>query len=242
MSTAARVKLSSSAEEARQYDAQEMVSLLAHELRQPLSAMESLSCYLEMVLPAHESKARTQVEKMQELLRQTDWILTDALHILQAVNAHPVLMDWNETLMEIVSEGGATPGGNIEFMLEDSIPPILFDLDQARHLAIGIFLFLRKLSRDKCAVHVSSKLEPGFVELELACVAPEANPDSWAALFAPFNPHAPCGSGLTMASARQIVRRHNGTIEVQTRPADLVAIALRFPIPPRSQEHISSPT
>ena len=203
--------------------------------------MESLSCYLEIVLPPHETKARLQVEKMQDLLRQTNWILSDAIHVLQVTNAHPVLMDWNETLMEIVSEAGATPGENIEFALEDSIPPILFDVDQARHLAIATFYFLRKLSRDRSAVRVSSKSIPGLLELEFSCLAPDANPESWEALFEPFNPHAPYGSGLSMASARQIVRRHDGTIEVQARPAGLVAIELRFPTQPCSQAHISSP-
>ena len=85
MSTAETVKPISSEEELTQFGAQEMVSLLTHELRQPLSAMESLSCYLEIVLPPHETKARAQVEKMQELLRQTSWILGDAIHFLRAV-------------------------------------------------------------------------------------------------------------------------------------------------------------
>lgn len=241
MSTAESVKRYLRAPEAPRYDAQEIVSLLAHELRQPLSTMESLSCYLEIVLPPDECKARMQVEKMREVLRQTNWILSDALHVLQAADAHPVLMDWNETLMEIVSEGGATPGGTIEFTLADSIAPVLFDLDQARHLAIGMFLFLRKLSRGKYVVQVTSKLQSGFVELEFGCVVPDANPESWEALLAPFNPHAPSGSGLSMAGARQIVRRHQGTIEVQTRLGNLVVIALRFPDQSRSQAHISSP-
>jgi nitrogen-specific signal transduction histidine kinase len=242
MSTAERVNLISNIEESLELDAQELVSMLAHELRQPLSAMESLSCYLEIVLPPHEAKARLQVGKMQELLRQTNWILSDAVHFLQAANAHPVLMDWNETLMEIVSEGGAMPGENIEFKLDDSIPPILFDLDQARHLAIDMFIFLRKLSRGNGSVQVASRLAPGFVEMEFGCLAPDANPDCWESLFAPYNPHAPSGSGLAMACARRIVRRHGGTIEVQTLPADLVAMVLRFPIEARSQADISSPT
>ncbi len=229
-----------SGEDNRQYDSQELVSLLAHELRQPLSTMESLACYLEIVLPPGEIKARMQVSKMQELLRQTNWILSDAVHFLHAANKHPVLMDWNETIMEIVSEGGAAPGETIEFVLDDSIPPIPFDLDQARHLAIGLYIFLRKLSRGKGSVQVSSKLQPDFVELEFSCVASDANPKSWDSLFDPFNRYAPAGSGLAMASALQIVHRHGGAMEVHTRPADLLAIAVRFPIQPPSQPAISS--
>ena len=240
MSTAKSVNPILSGEASGRYDARQMVCLLAHELRQPLSAMESLSCYLEIVLPAHEIKARVQVEKMQELLRQTSWILSDAVHILHAANAHPVLMDWNETLLEIVTEGGAAPGDNIEFTLDDTIPPVPFDLEQARHLAIGMFVFLRKLSRGRGFVHVTSRHDPGYVELEFGCILPDVNPECWEAMPEPFNPHAPSGSGLAMACARQIVRRHDGTLEVQIRPMDLVVIALRFPTQLRNQTHICS--
>jgi signal transduction histidine kinase len=247
MSTAHIVKTIAIDERSPQYDAQDIVAHLAHELRQPLSAMESLSCYLEIVLPLHEAKARAQVSKMQELLRQTNWILSDAIHFLQAVRRHPVLMDWNETIMEIVSEGGATPGLDVEFFLDESIPPILFDLEQARHLTLGMYLFLRKLSRGKAIVNVTSKLLPGWVEVEFAAVAPEANLECCEALFEPFSQHAPAGSGLALASARQIVQAHGGSIkintpELQTRTCGMVAISLRFPIQPRSQAHISEST
>ena len=242
MSTAESVQPILTEKSKPQYDAQEMVSLIAHELRQPLSTMESLSCYLEIVLPPHETKAHLQVAKMQELLRQANWILSDAVHFLQAARVHPVLMDWNETVMEIVSEGGATPGETIEFTLDDSIPPILFDLDQAWHLAMGVYLFLRKLSRNKSQVKVSSRLLPGLVELEFAAAAPEANPDCCESLFEPFSSHCPAGSGLAMASAKRIVQSHGGTIEVQTRPEDLVVIAMRFPIQACSQAHITEST
>lgn len=226
---------------------QEMVSQLAHELRQPLSTMESISCYLEIVLPAHETKARAQVAKMQELLRQTNWILSDAIHFLQAAQVRPVLMDWNETIMEIVSEGGANLGVDVEFSIDDAIPPILFDPEQAKHLTMGMYFYLRKLSRGKSIVTVTSKLLAGFVELEFAAIAPEESLKFCEAHLEPFSRYAPAGCGLALASARQIVHAHGGVMEIKTpefqpRPFDLVAIVLRFPIQKRSQAHISEST
>ena len=219
-----------------------MVSRLAHELRQPLSAMESLSCYLEIVLPTEDTKSRSQVTKMQELLQQTNWILCDAIHYLRAANSHPVVMDWNETLMEVVADGDATVGTDVTFSLDDSIPPVSFDLNQARHLALGMFLFLRKISRGGSTVDIASKLLAESIELEFSAAAPGTRIECDERLFEPFSPQAPAGSGLALASARQIVHAHRGPIGIRIHPVDLVVITVRFPIQSRSQSHISEPT
>ena len=247
MSTADIVKITAIDGSKPRIDTQDMVSHLAHELRQPLSAMESISCYLEIVLPAHEIKARAQVSKMQELLRQTNWILSDAIHFLQAAQVRPVLMDWNETVMEIVSEGCANLGLDVEFSIDDAIPPIPFDPEQAKHLTLGVYFYLRKLSQGKSIVSVTSKLLADFVELEFAANAPQDNLKFCEAHLEPFSRHAPAGCGLALASARQIVQAHGGVFEIRTsefqsRPFDSVAIVLRFPIHKRSHEHISEST
>jgi nitrogen-specific signal transduction histidine kinase len=48
------------------YDSAEIVRRLAHELRQPLSTIESIAFYLEMILPRTEAKARRQLRKLQQ--------------------------------------------------------------------------------------------------------------------------------------------------------------------------------
>ena len=55
------------------------LSSLAHDLRQPLSTIESIAYYLGIVLPPHEEKARQQVAKLQQLVQQSSAILADAL-------------------------------------------------------------------------------------------------------------------------------------------------------------------
>ena len=71
------------------YDAAEVIRHLAHELRQPLSTIESIAYYLEIILPKTNSKAREQVGKLQQMVHQSNWILTDAIHFLQAAPPRP---------------------------------------------------------------------------------------------------------------------------------------------------------
>ena len=52
---------------------------LAHDLRQPLSAIEAIAYYLEMTLPADQLDARQHLLRVQELVEQSSLILSRAL-------------------------------------------------------------------------------------------------------------------------------------------------------------------
>lgn len=64
--------------------AQEAVFNLAHDLRQPLSAIEAIAYYLEMTLPVDQLDARRHLARLQELVVQSDTILADAVRGFQA--------------------------------------------------------------------------------------------------------------------------------------------------------------
>lgn len=57
---------------------EEAVRELIHELRQPLSSIEAIAYYLEMTLPAEQSRARQYMRRLQELVEQTNAILSQA--------------------------------------------------------------------------------------------------------------------------------------------------------------------
>ena len=52
---------------------------LAHDLRQPLSAIEAIAYYLEMTLPAEQLDARQHLLRVQQLVEHSSAILTKAL-------------------------------------------------------------------------------------------------------------------------------------------------------------------
>ena len=58
---------------------QEAIFNLAHDLRQPLSAIEAIAYYLEMTLPVDQLDARQHLARLQELVVHSDAILSDAV-------------------------------------------------------------------------------------------------------------------------------------------------------------------
>ena len=53
---------------------------LAHDLRQPLSAIEAIAYYLEKTLPEDQREARQYLLRLQELVETSSTILTDAVN------------------------------------------------------------------------------------------------------------------------------------------------------------------
>jgi signal transduction histidine kinase len=54
---------------------------IAHELRQPLSSIESIAYYLTLVLPKNDPKIQAQVEHIRELVQQTNEILSNSVRL-----------------------------------------------------------------------------------------------------------------------------------------------------------------
>ena len=52
---------------------------IAHEIRQPLGAIESIAYYLSMVLADSDGKHREQLTRIQQLVEQSNWILSSGL-------------------------------------------------------------------------------------------------------------------------------------------------------------------
>ena len=53
---------------------------LAHDLRQPLSAIEAIAYYLQRTLPEDQLEARKYLLRLQELVETSSTILSDAVN------------------------------------------------------------------------------------------------------------------------------------------------------------------
>ena len=78
-----------------QHDAElapsEIFGTVAHELRQPLSNIEAIAYYLTLVLPESDQKIQAQLERIRELVEQTNQILSSGLRAARAAAASGVL-------------------------------------------------------------------------------------------------------------------------------------------------------
>jgi signal transduction histidine kinase len=66
-----------------------IMSILVHDLRQPLSVIDACADYLNLVLPATDHRARQQLELLQEQIGEANRIMHAALLSLHYADAPP---------------------------------------------------------------------------------------------------------------------------------------------------------
>jgi signal transduction histidine kinase len=59
----------------------EVLGTVAHELRQPLSNIETIAYYLSLVLPKDDPKIQEQLERIRELVHETNEILSNRIRL-----------------------------------------------------------------------------------------------------------------------------------------------------------------
>ena len=210
-----------------EFEVTEVVRQLSHELRQPLSTMESIAYYLTMVVPRHDLRVRQQVEKLQQLVEQMNWVLADAVHFFQAVPPNPQLVDLNELVTESLTTENSSQLQPLQIALCESVAMVEMDPSQARHCVQSLIGLVRKWAHGEVRIttqHVGS-------EVHLCVSAPQLRIQSEEAslIFEPFRPHAPAGAGLAFASVRRIAEANGGRAEVQLNEPRGVTVSVELP-------------
>jgi len=69
----------------------------AHQIRQPLSALEALTCYLDLIVPEGDTRVREQLRRMRLQIDDADRILRDGVRTLGAYLSVPNRSDRAES-------------------------------------------------------------------------------------------------------------------------------------------------
>jgi signal transduction histidine kinase len=211
------------------YDPAEIVRHLAHELRQPLSTIESIAFYLEMVLPRTEGKARRQLGKLQQEVHQINWILTDAIHFLQAAPLRLQLLDLSEVISKSLSEWEAEDGAGVCLRLEEGLQLVWLDLEQTQHMLRNIVAFFGRVCRPGRSIVIRTYGTEDETVLEITAAADGCPAEEVAPFFEPFGSHMPGGSGLALASVRRIAEAHHARVELQPDAAN-ISLVIAYPV------------
>ncbi len=213
---------------------QDLFRHVVHELRQPLSAMEAMAYFLEMILPDSDERSHEQVKKLRFLVDQANAILSDASHILQNTPGRPELIDLDELLSNFIADT-AWHTCAIDLLPADGIPVVFIDSIQARHLAGNLLRLVTKIAMPGAPMTVATGSEAGEAWMEFAAQAADGSADAWQDLFDRPDSSAACGFSLAVASVRRILHQHDGRISVRGDAGGLVRFVVTFPQASRAQ-------
>ncbi len=218
------------------------ISILAHELRNPLGSIKAGLEYLEIELPDQES-IHQDIKTIQNEIHRMDRLLKDALLVARPselqTNPH-LITELLDDLLAVRAKLFDERGIRVNRKYRSDLPRISIDRPQLEQVFDNLILN---------AVHAMANggyltIETGLsttpsgdlgkhspvLEIKIGDSGPGIPPETLSRIFDPFFTTKKGGTGLGLAVARRIVGQHNGTIAAESWPGIGTIFLIKLPV------------
>jgi signal transduction histidine kinase len=221
----------------------EMSAGLAHEIRNPLTAIKGAAQTLDPQTLAGEERELLQV--IVDEVNRLNKVVTEFLDYSRPYRGTFSPLNLNELVQKTVKllDHDVTKGVETVFDLESGLPEISGDSERLRQVLINLILNARDAMECKGTVRISTRsvsrgfstqlLAPGkkrtHVELRVHDTGPGISPKARDKLFIPFFTTKEKGTGLGLAMCQRIVRDHGGIIDLRSLMGKGSTFIVRLP-------------
>lgn len=196
-----------------------LLQAMAHEIRQPLSTIESIAYYLALVSPGDDPKHREQLTRIQQLVEQSNWILANGVGLADTRRASPQAMGLEEMITQVISQRPRSLDPPVRCDFAGNLPLVHLDPGFGHALIENILGLFRQLATAAHPVRVQTSATPAGVELDVSTGAPGYR--SVASL--------PPGSALSLDAAQRIADQHGGSSSCFIDPASGIRLRVMLP-------------
>lgn len=200
-------------------DTPDLMRLIAHELRQPLSTIGSIAYYLTLILPHDDEKIHEQLARLQQLVEQSSWILSNGQQLTEPAAMTTEVIDIEEVILHAIAARSGAGDVPVRLELEGDHPLVKADPGLAKVLLENVLMLFRLVSNTEHPTTLRTMKTPAGVTIEIATPAPG------------FRSEAALGPGgaLSLECARRIVERHGGTLDMNVDSSTGIRMRVMLP-------------
>ena len=212
----------------------QLTATVAHELRNPLSAIRNTFYVLKEMATRSATSFDRQLERMDRSITRCDRIIADLLDFsrLRTLNLTQVIFD--QWIDEVLGDQHLPPGVTLIRQLGASGETIGIDVDRMRQVINNLVenaaqAMLGMENMQPCQIAVSTQATAGAFELTVADTGPGIPSAILPKVFEPLFSTKSFGTGLGLPVVRQIVEQHGGTVTITSDPGKGASVAIRLP-------------
>jgi signal transduction histidine kinase len=209
-----------------------VLSLVVHELRNPLSAMRTLVQGLEEELDA-SAPARAYTGRLTGEIDRLGRLLGSMTQVARLQPRPPALLELNpllEQAADLFRPELAQRGIQVRVHVTARVAPVRADPDQIAQLLVNLIANAADAMPEGGTILLRARLDPrgcSMLQVEDTGVGMDASRLHQA--LRPGNSSKPGGMGLGLMIVRGIVRHHGGHIRIVSTPGHGTTVSVVFP-------------
>jgi signal transduction histidine kinase len=219
----------------------QLTATVAHELRNPLSAIRNTLFTVKELAKTSGVKLDRPVARMERSIERCDRIISDLLEYTRQRDLNRAAVPFDRWLADIVAD--QLPPEPVVLVAElgaaHAMVPI--DADRVRRVVINLVenasqaLAERPGDREK-RITVRTAVEDCDLVLVVEDTGPGIAPENLGRIFEPLFSTKSFGTGLGLPTVRQIVTQHGGAIEVDSEVGRGTCVTVRLPLVADAQQ------
>jgi signal transduction histidine kinase len=210
----------------------EMSAKVAHEIRNPLSAVGGFARRIQRSLSEGDPNAEYAALIVKEI-RRLEGILTEQLEFARLSQPRLANVDLGELTREtllLIRDEAEHKGVQVLEELGKNLPLVLLDRDKVKQVLLNILNNALGAVKRGNRIQIRTQRVGGDLRIEIANDGEPLPGEMLDNLFVPFATTKAGGSGLGLAVAHQIVKEHGGEIQVRSGAPWSVIFTVSFPI------------
>ncbi len=225
----------------------DFISSVSHELRTPLTAIKGWSETLRQTGFSDEEMTQKGLEVIEREVERLAGIVEELLDFSRMQGGHLVVkfsyVDVSAELGEAVvlfRDRAAREGLKVTYIEPESLPPVLGDHDRLKQVFINILDNAIKYSNPGGLIRIETADMGSVVQVVISDTGVGISKEDLPNIKKKFykgNLSRP-GSGIGLALADEIIRRHKGRMEIDSEVGVGTTVSITLPVaPPENRQH-----
>jgi len=211
----------------------QLTATVAHELRNPLSAIRNTVFALKETVANAGLSLDRPLSRVERNIQRCDRIITDLLDFTRLRSLNRSKLEADAWLEEVLNEQRLPEGIELKRALGARGYRLSFDPERLRRVVINLIENAAQAMTDAAAperwISVTSRTAGDAWEVAIEDTGPGIPPDVLAKVFEPLFSTKSFGTGLGLPTVRQIVEQHGGKVEIISTPGHGTRVVVRLP-------------
>ncbi|MDR3556577.1 MAG: PAS domain S-box protein [Syntrophobacteraceae bacterium] len=214
----------------------EVAASLAHEIRNPISAIKMSIQILSKNLKVHGFDKKRLDIAMKEIKRLDDF-LQDILDFSKPIRMNKTLNSVSEIIskcVDLLDDQAGNCNISLSWKKPRRLRKMVLDFAKIQEVLLDILVNSMDAMPQGGEIHIAAKevkTETGpMIEIEIKDTGIGIQQEHLPKIFDPFFSTKTAGSGLGLANVKRIVEAHNGAIDVKSLPSVGTSLKILFPV------------